>query len=91
MIEKLIEQEMEEYLDAAYADYGSAKNCLELFANAVIEILVKDLEHTKERYKEIANEEDKALLDKGECSAYWSHVSALAGAIYDIRNLKVKL
>lgn len=42
MIEKLIEQEMEEYLDAAYADYGSTKNCLQHFANAVLDLAIKN-------------------------------------------------
>lgn len=43
----------------------------------------------KVRYKGMAEEEDKVLLKDGEGSDYWSHVSALAGAAYDIRALKI--
>ena len=59
------------------------------FYNAILERAAAECDATKTRYKGMAEEEDKTLLKAGECSDYWSHVSALAGAAYDIRALKI--
>lgn len=60
-----------------------------IFTNAILERAAVECDATKARYKGMAEEEDKTLLKAGECSDYWSHVSALAGAAYDIRALKI--
>lgn len=59
------------------------------FANGILERAAVECDSLKVRYKGMAEEEDKVLLKDGEGSDYWSHVSALAGAAYDIRALKI--
>lgn len=43
-LQQLLEQEMVDYLDAAYADYGSARSQLLYFINNVLEIVAKEFE-----------------------------------------------
>lgn len=43
-LEQLLEQELVDYLDTAYADYGSAGSQLRYFINNVLEILAKEFE-----------------------------------------------
>lgn len=76
-------------LFSPYLEHMPMNDVVGRFYNAILERAAAECEATKTRYKDMAEEEDKTILKAGECSDYWSHVSALAGAAYDIRALKI--
>ena len=68
--------------ESAHSVYVS----LAQFTSAILERAAVECDTAKERYKGMAEEEDKTSL---EDSKYWNYISPLAGAAYDIRALKI--
>lgn len=63
---------------------------LECFANAILERAAAECDRLKLMYTNMAEDEDENFSTSELTSRYWGNVSALSGAGYDIRALKIK-